>query len=47
MQDFTFGLNWYLNRHVRLGWNYVRSYVRGSGTSDAADIFLMRVQIAF
>lgn len=47
MQDLTVGLNWYLSPNVRLGWNYIRSCIDGSDTSDTADIFLMRLQIAF
>lgn len=47
LQDITVGLNWHLNPNVRLMWNYVRSDVDGSDTSDAADIFMMRVQLAF
>ena len=47
LQDFTIGLNWYLNPNVRVEWNYVRSWVHGPGSSGAADIFLIRVQISF
>lgn len=46
LQDFTFGLNWYLNANVRLEGNYVRSYLNGNA-ADAADIFIVRLQIAF
>ena len=47
VQDFTVGLNWYLSPNLRLGWNYARSWIDGSGSSGAADIFLFRVQLAF
>ena len=47
MTDLTVGLNWYLNPNMRISGNYVRSCVKGPLTSDAADIFLLRLQIAF
>jgi phosphate-selective porin len=47
LEDITLGLNWYLNPNVKLMWNYIRSDVDGSDTNDAADIFMMRVQLAF
>ena len=47
LEDITLGLNWYLNPNVKLMWNYVRADVDGSDTNDAADIFMMRVQLAF
>lgn len=47
MQDFTVGVNWYLTRNARITGNYVRSCVKGSDTSDAVDIFLLRFQLAF
>ena len=36
-----------LNSNVKLMWNYVRSDIDGSDTDDAADIFMMRVQLEF
>ena len=47
MTDLTLGLNWYLNPNVRISCNYIRSWLSGSMTSDAADVFLFRLQIAF
>ncbi len=47
MQDLTVGLNWYLNPNVRLGWNYVHSWVKGSDSSGAADVFWFRIQLQF
>ncbi len=47
LQDATFGLNWYLNSNTRVTWNYIRSCVNAADTSDAADIFLMRLQLVF
>jgi len=47
VQDFTVGLNWYLNPNLRLGWNYVRSWINGADLSGAADLFVFRVQLAF
>ena len=47
VQDMTFGVNWYLNPNVRVSGNYVRSWVDGSATDGAADIFMLRFQMAF
>ncbi len=47
VQDVTLGLNWYLNPNMRLMWNYIRSCVDGRDVSNAADIFMMRVQVDF
>ncbi|MGH9340982.1 MAG: OprO/OprP family phosphate-selective porin [Acidobacteriota bacterium] len=42
LDDFTLGLNWYLNPNARIMWNYVSSDRDGLG---AANIFQMRFQI--
>jgi phosphate-selective porin OprO/OprP len=47
LHDVTFGLNWYLNPHMRIMWNYIRSCVDGPDTTDAADIFMVRFQLTF
>ena len=47
VQDFTFGLNWHLCPNARVMWNYVHSWVDGSGVDSGVDVFLMRFQIAF
>jgi len=47
VQDFTFGLNWYLNLNVRVMWNYIHSWVAGTGVDGGVDTFAMRFQIAF
>ncbi len=47
LHNATVGLNWYLTPNVRIMWNYIRACVDGIDTSDAADIFLTRVQFDF
>ena len=47
VQNFTLGLNWYLCPNARVMWNYVHSWVDGSGVDSGVDVFLMRFQIAF
>jgi len=48
--NHTFGVNWYLNPHCRMMWNYVHSEARdhpdAPGTGQA-DIFQMRCQFDF
>lgn len=44
MQNLTAGVNWYVNPHVRMMLNYVRSDLDGVGDSDAV---LLRFQAAF
>ena len=44
MKNFTFGVNWYVNPHSRIMWNYVRSEVVDTGN---ADILQMRFKIDF
>ena len=50
--EFTFGLNWYLNRAVKIQLNYVRTnfdraLTFGNSTTDHEDVFLSRFQVAF
>jgi len=48
LDDFVLGLNWYLNPNTRMMWNYVHSEADDIlGDDDEADIFQMRVQMAF
>ena len=42
--DITLGVNWYLDRHVRIMANYIHSDVDGIGD---ADIVALRLQIWF
>ncbi len=44
MNDFTLGLNWYLNPYAKIVWNYVRSDVMDIGK---ANIVQMRFKIDF
>lgn len=44
LQDYTFGLNWYLNPNLRITWNYV--YAHSDGAGDAS-VFQWRFQLAF
>ncbi len=44
LQDFTFGVNWYLNPNTMVSWNYVFADLADGGD---ADIFQMRCQINF
>ncbi|MFN3649641.1 MAG: porin [Armatimonadota bacterium] len=50
--ELTFGLNWYLNRAVKIQLNYVRtnfdrSIPFGATATDHEDVFLSRFQLAF
>jgi len=47
MHDMTLGVNWYLNKNVRVSWNWVHSWVNGVGTVQEADMFIMRLQLFF
>ena len=44
LNDFTAGLNWYLNPNARLMWNYIRANRVAIGN---ADVFQMRIQVNF
>jgi len=50
-ENYTVGLNWYLNENVRLMWNYVHADVEdvlgNAGVDENIDIFLMRFQVDF
>jgi len=57
MENYTLGLNWYLNPNVRIMWNYIHTQVEDlgglgvpvawRGIDDDADLFLMRLQVDF
>jgi len=44
LHDWTVGINWYLNAHARIMWNYIRADL---DTVGAADILQMRLQLNF
>ncbi len=44
LNDFTAGLNWYLNPNARVMWNYIRA---NRDTLGKADVFQMRIQVNF
>ena len=44
LNDFTAGLNWYLNPNARVMWNYIRA---NRDTIGNADVFQMRLQLNF
>ena len=44
LNDFTAGLNWYLNPNARMMWNYIRAERDDLGK---ADVFQMRFQVNF
>jgi phosphate-selective porin OprO and OprP len=51
-KEFTFGVNWYLNRAIKFQLNYVRTNfdrgIRfGSDERDHEDLFMSRFQVAF
>lgn len=48
LNDLTFGLNWYLNGHLKFQFNYIHAFLKDPmlGKSDA-DIFALRTQVDF
>ncbi|MEW6238523.1 MAG: porin [Candidatus Omnitrophota bacterium] len=48
LNDYAFGVNWYMNPNFRMIWNYVHSESSGANPDDlAADIFQMRFDLCF
>jgi len=45
--NFTLGLNWYANEHLRIMSNYIKVRSERRGDSDDPDILLVRAQITF
>lgn len=45
--DLTLGLNWYLNPVTRVTWNLIRSSLDRAPDDGTAEIFEMRIQMAF
>lgn len=54
LNDLTFGLNWYLNKHTKFQFNYIHAFLGSSSatsgpviTDSNADIIALRAQIDF
>ena len=48
LDDLTIGLNWYLNRHTKFQFNYIRAFLdRPAGVETDADVFAARAQVDF
>ncbi len=47
MDDIVMGLNWYLNSSIRMMANYAHGEEDGDGAGDEADVFTLRLQLAF
>jgi phosphate-selective porin OprO/OprP len=48
LQDFTFGINWYLNKYTRVDFNFIHPILdRPIGNNTNADVFGTRVQFDF
>lgn len=46
-KNFTLGLNYYVNKHLRFMANYIKVHSERKGQSDSPDILLVRMQLAF
>lgn len=48
LTDLTIGLNWYLNAHTRIQWNYVRPNLFNNAIGEStADVYMMRFAFEF
>ena len=47
IQAVTLGVNWYLNPHTRIMFNYVHSNFEDGAIDDDLDAFMMRFQVDF
>jgi phosphate-selective porin OprO/OprP len=48
MTDFTFGLNWYLNKYTRMKFNYIRAFLQDTAVGNSlTDIWGGRVDFEF
>lgn len=46
-RNYTLGMNWYANAHVRVMLNYVRARSQRRGQSDDPALYLVRTQLVF
>ncbi len=48
LNDYTFGMNWYLNRYTKFQFNYIHADLeRPISIDSAADVFAVRAQVDF
>jgi len=48
LTDFTFGLNWYLNKYTRMKFNYIRAFLQDSAAANTqTDIWGGRFDVEF
>jgi phosphate-selective porin OprO/OprP len=48
LTDFTFGLNWYLNKHTRMKFNYIRAFLQDTDKGNSlTDIWGGRFDVEF